>query len=218
MSVSKRDSGTAGLLLHRAFTYDFVVWLFTRGGERTFRNKLLELARVEPGESVLDVGCGTGTLAVAARRRVGPSGIVCGIDASPQMVARATTKARKAGVDVAFSRAFAQTLPFPAGRFDVVLSTVMLHHLPRPARQQSLNEMRRVLKPQGRVLAVDFASSGDTGSGYIGRLLAHVHHRRHGHVDPTDLLTLFRDARFDIIESGAVGVGNLHFVLGSPAA
>ena len=217
MSVSKQASGTAGLLLHRAFTYDLVVWLFTRGGERTFRNKLLELARVETGESILDVGCGTGTLAVAARLRVGPSGIVCGIDASPQMVARATTKARKAGVDVAFSRAFAQTLPFPDGRFDVVFSTVMLHHLPRPARQQSLNEMRRVLKPQGRVVAVDFASSRDTSSGHIGRLLAHLHHRRHGHVDPSDLLALVRDAGFHVIESGAVGVGDLHFVLGSPA-
>ena len=77
--------------------YDLMVWLLTFGRERAFRERLVELARVQLGESVLDVGCGTGSLAIAAKRRVGPTGIVHGIDASPEMIARATRKATKAG-------------------------------------------------------------------------------------------------------------------------
>ena len=56
------------------------------------------LARVEPGEAVLDIGCGTGSLAIAAKRRVGPSGLVHGIDASPEMIVRARKKASRAGI------------------------------------------------------------------------------------------------------------------------
>src|SRR5262245_36781127 len=117
MSAAKHASGSTGLILHRALTYDLVVWLFTHGRERAFRNKLLELARLVPGEAVLDLGCGTGTLAIAAKRRVGSSAVVCGIDASPEMIARAAAKARRADLDVIFTRAFAQTLPFPDAHF-----------------------------------------------------------------------------------------------------
>src|SRR5688572_3378865 len=79
--------GTTGLVLHSAARYDLLVWLITRGRERAFREKVLRLARLKPGESVLDVGCGTGTLAIAARPLVGPAGAVYGIDASPEMIA-----------------------------------------------------------------------------------------------------------------------------------
>jgi ubiquinone/menaquinone biosynthesis C-methylase UbiE len=132
--------------------YDLMVWLLTLGRERPFRERLVELARLQPGESVLDVGCGTGTLAIAAKRRVGPTGVVHGIDASPEMIARATRKAKKAGVHVTFRTAVVEALPFPDRQLDVVLSTLMLHHLPRPTREQSAREIRRVLKPGGRVL------------------------------------------------------------------
>jgi ubiquinone/menaquinone biosynthesis C-methylase UbiE len=210
MSVSKSVSGTTGLVLHRAFGYDLIVWLFTRGRERAFREKLVDLARVESGESVLDVGCGTGSLAIAVARHVGSSGLVCGIDASPEMIARATAKARKANVKVNFTHALAETLPFPDRHFDVVLSTVMLHHLPRKARQQCVTEMRRVLKPEGRVLAVDFSRPEHKGG-----FLAHLH-RRHGHVDPPDLLALLSDAGLRVTANGQVGIGDLHFALAQP--
>jgi ubiquinone/menaquinone biosynthesis C-methylase UbiE len=92
--------GTKGSLIHAAARYDLLIWLLTLGRERRFREMLLDHARLQPGESVLDVGCGTGTLAIAAKRRVGPEGSVVGIDASQAMIARAIRKARKAGVDV----------------------------------------------------------------------------------------------------------------------
>src|SRR5215510_13335927 len=91
-----------GKVLHAAAAYDLLVWLITLGRERTFREKMLRLAHLEPGESVLDVGCGTGSLAIVAKRQVGPTGTVCGVDASPEMIARAEKKSRKRGVGVVF--------------------------------------------------------------------------------------------------------------------
>src|SRR5206468_9540093 len=114
---------TKGAVLHSAALYDLQVWLVTLGRERAFREKILRLARLEPGESVLDVGCGTGTLAIAAKRHVGPTGSVYGIDASPEMIARASRKARKAGLEVLFKNAVAEALPFPDAHFDAVLTT-----------------------------------------------------------------------------------------------
>jgi ubiquinone/menaquinone biosynthesis C-methylase UbiE len=202
---------TTGRVLHWAAPYDLLVWLVTHGRSRAFRERLVDLARLASGESVLDVGCGTGSLAIAANRRLGADGKVFGIDASPEMIARATSKAARAGVDASFKTAVAEALPFPDAQFDVVLSTLMLHHLPRKVRQQCAREIRRVLKPQGRVLVVDFAQA-QSRSG----LLAHFH--RHGHVDPHDVVALLEEARFRCVESGPVGVRSLHFVLAVQAA
>src|SRR5215216_2689832 len=152
-----------GLVVHWAARYDALLTILTLGRERRFREQLLQLAHLEPGESVLDMGCGTGTLAIAAKRKVGGSSVVHGIDPSPEMIARAQRKAQRAGMDVAFQIATAQSLPFSDERFDVVLSTVMLHHLPRSGREQAVREARRVLKPGGRLLAVDFATSSGKG-------------------------------------------------------
>ncbi|HXR87215.1 MAG TPA: methyltransferase domain-containing protein [Stellaceae bacterium] len=196
----------AGLVLHRAAAYDLFVWLMTGGREGAMRERILRLARLAPGEAVLDVGCGTGTLAIAAKRQVGAAGKVHGIDASPEMLARAVKKARRAGMVVAFTEAPAQALPFSDASFDVVLTSVMLHHLPRPARAQCASEMRRVLRPGGRALAVDFAASQEKG------LLSHLH-RRHGHVKLDDIVALLGAAGLQVKESGAVGFRSLQYAL-----
>ena len=203
---------TKGLVLHWAARYDLLVWLLTRGRDRAFREKLTNLARLTPGETVLDVGCGTGSLAIVASRKVGATGMVHGIDPSPAMIARARSKATtKAGTHLHFETGVAEAIPFSDATFDVVLSTLMLHHLPRPVRQQFVREMRRVLKPTGRVLIVDFADAQQrTG------LLAHVH--RHGHVDPRQIVSLLEEGGFHSIESGRVGVSSLQFVLATVTA
>lgn len=195
------------MLIHWAGRYDLLVWLLTLGRERRFRERLLEPAHLRSGESVLDVGCGTGTLALAARRAVG-RGEVQGVDPSAAMVERARHKAAKAGVDVRFEVAFVQALPFEDGRFDVVLSTLMLHHVPADERPAAIAEMRRVLKPGGRLLIVDLRG----GAGAHG-ILSHLHRRRGG-VKSDALDQLVRDAGLEIAESGPLGVWNLHFVLG----
>ena len=170
--------------------------------------KVLELARLMTGECVLDVGCGTGTLAIAAKRRLGPSGTVHGVDASPEMLARAQKKAKKAGVEISFRNGLAETLPFADGQFDVVLSSVMLHHLPQKARRQCAREIRRVLKPGGRVLAIDFAGMTDQKRTFLSHF-----HRPHGHVTMRDIVALLDEAGLNIVESGPVGIRDLQFVL-----
>lgn len=193
--------------MHWAARYDLLITLLTLGRERRFRERLLEPARLEPGESVLDIGCGTGTLAVLAKHHVGAAGAVHGIDASPEMIARAGSKAKRAKVDVQFETALAQSLPFPDARFDVVLSTVMLHHLPRAVREQAVREAQRVLKPAGRLLAVDFVKSSRKG------FLGHFHFHRHGRVDPRDLIALVTGAGLTVVDSGPVGKWDLQFVV-----
>ena len=199
---------TAGRLIHWAFFYDLLLWCVSFGGEEKFRGKALDLAGLRPGESVLDVGCGTGTLAIAAKRRVGPRGTVCGIDAAPEMIARAEKKARKAGAEVRFKNTLAEALPFSTAQFDVVLSTVMLHHLPKKVRQQCVQEIRRVLKPGGRLLAIDFAN---TAGEERGSFLTSFH--RHGRVNFPDVIAMLNDAGLNCVKSGPVGFGGLQFVL-----
>lgn len=199
--------GTTGLVLRHAAFYDLTIWLMTLGRERAFRDKILGLARLIPGESVLDVGCGTGALAITAKRHVGPTGMAYGIDASPQMLARADRKARKTGLEVIFRQAAAQALPFPDAQFDAVLTTIMLHHLPRKAREQCAREIRRVLKPGGRALFVDFAAPAQKKK----RSLIGFH--RHGHLSLSDMIAMLQGADLNIVESGPVGIGNLQFVL-----
>jgi ubiquinone/menaquinone biosynthesis C-methylase UbiE len=199
---------TPGMVIHHAKGYDLLVRLLTLGRERTFRKRLLAPAHLKPGESVLDVGCGTGSLALGAKDIVGSWGEVHGVDPSPEMIARANQKARKARLIVQFKTGVAECLDYPDGRFDVVLSTVMLHHLPKAIRQQGVREMRRVLKPKGRLVAVDFVRS----PGPHGGLRAHFH--RHGRVDPRDLEALIADAGLDIVESAPVGKWDLQYVIG----
>ena len=195
-------------ILHNAAGYDFLMWLRHLGRERAFRKDVLRLAELACGDSVLDAGCGTGTLAILAKEQVGSPGSVYGIDASAEMIERAAAKARKRRVDVTFEQAAAEALPFPNARFDVVLSTIMLHHLPGTVRRLAVAEIRRVLKPGGRVLIVDFQVSG-TRHGFS--------RHRHGHVKMDDMLAVLGDAGLKVTRTGQFGRSNLYFVTAARA-
>jgi ubiquinone/menaquinone biosynthesis C-methylase UbiE len=195
-------------VLHSAARhYDLLAWLLTLGRARALRERFVEIVRLAPGEAVLDVGCGTGSLAVIAKRRVGPAGRVKGVDASPEMIERARAKAAKAGLDVAFDVARAESLPVPDASVDVVLSTLMLHHLPAAVRERFAGEIRRVLKPGGRVLAVDFEPPAKKPGGLISQL------HRHGHVPLREIAALLERAGLRLDESGAVGASDLQFAV-----
>jgi SAM-dependent methyltransferase len=108
--------------------------------------KLVKFARVERGQRVLDVACGTGVVAVTAAR-LGAK--VSGLDLTPVLLERARENARIAGVDIDFTEGDAEALPYPDGSFDVVLSQFGHIFAPRPAL--AVKEMLRVLKSGGRV-------------------------------------------------------------------
>lgn len=201
-----KTPGTDSKLIHWARSYDLLVWVLTLGRDRMFREKTLDLAQVALGESVLDIGCGTGTLALAAKRRVGSRASVTGIDASPHMIARARKKARRVGAEVTFVTADVKSLPYAAGTFDLVLSTVMLHHLSDDARLKCLAEVRRVLKPGGRFLALDFGGAAPERRRRAGRM------HNHAHFNLLELVPQLRAAGLSRLESGPAGFRDLQFV------
>jgi ubiquinone/menaquinone biosynthesis C-methylase UbiE len=205
---TKEKPSTAGLTLHSPIAYDLLIWFVTRGRQHALREDMLRPAHLQPGESVLDVGCGTGSLAIAAKHKVGATGVVCGVDTSAEMIARATKKARREGVEVTFKNASAQSLPFQDATFDAVLSTVMLHHLPRLARKELAAEVRRVLRPGGRFVVIDFGAA-DKGK---KRFLDHFH-RRHGHVEFSDVVGVLGEAGLRVTETGVLGMRGLQFVV-----
>lgn len=137
-------------------TYDTLVGLLSMGQEKKFRQATLDLARIQAGEQILEVGCGTGTLTLAAGAKAGPQSQVTGVDIAPDMIETARRKALKAGLKVQFQVGRIEAIPFPDGQFDLVLSSLMLHHIHGDAaKQQGMQEILRVLKPGGRLLIVD---------------------------------------------------------------
>jgi ubiquinone/menaquinone biosynthesis C-methylase UbiE len=135
-------------------TYDSLMKRMTFGRAQP-RGTTVSLAGVKPGESVLEVGCGTGTLTLAAKRRAGPAGKVFGIDVIPQMIELSQRKAAQAGEEIAFQLASIDDIPFPANQFDVVMCSFMIFHMSEKTRQKGIAEIFRVLKPQGRLLVLD---------------------------------------------------------------
>ena len=119
------------------------------------RSQLIEWARIEPGMRVLDLGCGTGTLAVMTRS-AHPEAEVVGLDGDPKALARARRKAERAGVAVELDEGLASELPYQDGTFDRVLSSFVFHHLGPDVKRRALAEVMRVLIPGGLFLLQDF--------------------------------------------------------------
>jgi ubiquinone/menaquinone biosynthesis C-methylase UbiE len=138
-------------------SYDSYMRKVTLGRERTLRETTVNLAQIGPGDNVLEVGCGTGTLSLAAKRQAGPSGKVFGIDVIPGMVELSRRKAAQAGEDATFQLGSIDDIPFATNQFDVVMCSFMIFHMPEVVRRTGMTEIYRVLKPQGRLLVLDLA-------------------------------------------------------------
>ena len=150
---------------------DAFLWLYdplTRlfGAHKIYRT-LIDQAAPRPDHVVLDIGCGTGTLAVLLQRRH-PTIQVTGLDPDPKALARAERKAKRAGLAVRFDRGFADELPYGDGTFDRVFSSMMFHHVPRRDKAKVLAEARRVLKAGGTLEFLDIAPAGEDRM--LGRL------------------------------------------------
>lgn len=154
-----RERGYLPALRFRALTplFDLVVRGTTR--ERTFKDALIEQAGLREGMSVLDLGSGTGTLAIMAARRTGCD--VVGIDADPEILEIARRKADAAGVEVRFDEGLATELPYEDDSFDRILSTLFFHHLVSADKRATLREVARVLRPGGELHIADWTSPAD---------------------------------------------------------
>jgi ubiquinone/menaquinone biosynthesis C-methylase UbiE len=183
---------TEGKIIRWAWLYHL---LFAR--KLSADHKLaVKYAALQPGERVLDAGCGPGTMAIRMAEKVSPAGEVAGIDASAEMIEAARRKAKKAKSPARFEAAAIESLPFADGTFDVATSTFMLHHLPEDVQAKGLAEVRRVLKPGGRFVIVDFASESGTFLGHLLSILGH----RHGTSSLPGLEAKLHEAGFASIE------------------
>ena len=187
--ASEATPHTQGRTIRWARRYDLFVFLFTLGQAGKLRSRTADLAQLTQGDAVLDVGCGTGDLTLELARRVGSSGLVAGIDAAPEMVARARQKAGRRHLAIDFRVEPVEQLSFTDQTFDVVVSSLVFHHLPDGLKRQALAESRRVLKPGGRLLLVDLL--GPTPAFLL-----------HSHLQTTlpDLLPLVDEAGFLQVE------------------
>jgi ubiquinone/menaquinone biosynthesis C-methylase UbiE len=203
---------TRARVIHWAFWYDMMLKVRTLGRERRVRERFLDIAGVAPGQTVLDAGCGTGTMAIAARRRVGDAGAAHAIDASPEMVARARQKAARVQADVSFQPALLEALPFPDASFDVVITSLVLHHFPADLLGRCLSEIRRVLKPDGRLVAFDFAASGHH-HGLFGR-----HDHPHSSFNLYAITPELNAVGLVVRKRGETGFAQIMFIKATPGA
>jgi ubiquinone/menaquinone biosynthesis C-methylase UbiE len=202
------DAPTHGHLVRWAPSYDLVVMLLTLGRSRVMRQRTVDLADLRPGESVLEIGCGTGAVARAARARVGPDGQVFGIDPSGEMIAVARRKAARQHLQIDFRVAGIEGLPLPDASVDAALSSLMMHHLPADLKRTGLAEVRRVLKPGGRLVIVDFGKR----RGLLSHLALSAIVRHSSEHSVEDLVPVLEEAGFGEFRTGELGIMSLGFV------
>jgi ubiquinone/menaquinone biosynthesis C-methylase UbiE len=192
---SSRPAGR-GITIGTPRFYDLSAALSFGGRRRAYRT-LLAAGDVRLGDRVLDVGCGPGYFARMLAEAVGEEGSVVGIDAAPEMTDYASRKARRLS-NCRFQPGTAESLDFPDVVFDVVVSSLVMHHLPEEGRLQAASEMQRVLRPGGRLLLADFQIPERGVWRLIASLTGHAAMQRH----VTPLEPLVAEAGFAELRSG----------------
>ena len=156
--------------------------------------KLISQAAISPGHRVLEIGCGTGNMAILAKALT-PAAQVVGIDPDPKALSRARRKAQRRQTPIQFDPGFSEDLPYPDASFDEVLSAFMLHHVKPDAKPLTLREAFRVLKPGGSLHLADFEEGNRPSAGFHG-LVASTVHSRHGSSPHHVVLDLMSEAGF----------------------
>ena len=199
-------------------------------GARDAHWRLIAQAGIEPGSTVLEIGCGTGNVLLLAARAV-PGARLIGLDPDPRVLAIAARKAQRAGVTMQLDQGYADRLPYADGSVDRVLSALMLHHMPAAEQHEALREVRRVLTPGGRLHLLDIDGSPPSRAGRLLRV-AHVHrdephgHQHgqghghgdrpgpHAHADPNAALAALQEAGLTeaaVVAHGAMPMGGYSY-------
>ena len=186
----------------RSQTYDGLVNLCTGGAlSRAYRRAADLIAAGDP-RRVLDIGSGTGAMAIAVKQ-CAPASEVHGVDPSERMLDHARTNGVRSGTVAHFRWGWAQDLPFGADEFDATIFASVLHHIPVEQRGAVLSEARRVLRPGACALIVETLPSG------LGRLVSHRHE-----LDLDACRRLLRATGFDGVQVGRIGSALMGYAIG----
>ncbi|GAA5058621.1 SAM-dependent methyltransferase [Thermocatellispora tengchongensis] len=192
----KGHHGHAGGVIDHPRAYEIFSVLGYAGRRREVFARLATIAGLRAGHRVLDVGCGTGYLSRLISPAAGHDGGVTGVDPSPKMIEYAR---ERAPANCEYIVGEGQALDLPDSAFDLVISTLAVHHIPEDGRAAAVREMFRVLRPGGRLLIAEYRPP----SSRLGRLIAGAltgpamrHDLRH------DLIGWVTDAGFRIDATG----------------
>ena len=186
-------------LRHEALTpaYDFLIRLTMP--ELRFKEELIDAAAIDRGQRVLDVGCGTGTMLLMIAQRH-PDASLAGVDPDPRVLERAQRKIAQAGRAIALREASATALPYADESFDVVLSSLVFHHLTCCEKLQAMREIHRVLAPGGELHLGDFGEPDSRAMRVVSFLTEKIGRE---HVDDNFagmLMPMLEAARFTMVE------------------
>ncbi len=216
---SKTMSGpeTAGAIIHWTSQYDIFSSLMGLGVNGANSRMVVEMAKIKSGDKVLDVGCGTGDLTLTAKKYAGASGSAYGIDPSPEGIAIARNKARRSGFEAVFEVGLIEKIAYPDATFDVVISRLVIHHLPDDLKRRGFAEIFRVLKPGGLVFVAEFKPPANPLLSHVA--LALVGHRMMAQSNVRVIPPMLTEAGFVDVASGPTRSAFLAFVSGNkPAA
>ncbi len=205
MSTHTPAPTTTGRTIPWASFYDTLVNVASLGRAKKLRNEIAAKAPFKSGDTVLDVGCGTGDQAILACDIVGKEGAVFGSDASVKMINIARSKAEGLGIAVDFQVDLIENISHPDETFDGVMNSLVMHHLPGDLKIKGISEFYRVLKPGGSVYIVDMESVGGSFFQQLGDLIIHLHGGNKKLKDNVQRLTpLLKECGFIDISTGRV--------------
>jgi len=160
-----------------AHRYDWANDVMTFGMARSWRKKLVAWSAAKPGDFVLDCATGTGDLAIAFKRAVGPAGKVIGTDFCVEMLNLGPRKANQRGLAIDFRGADVTKLPFADQSFDICSIAYGIRNVADPVK--ALREMARVTKPGGRVMVLETGEAPESAlksifEFYVEKVIPHL--------------------------------------------
>jgi len=159
MKNSKKQQYVPALRFHWLTPfYDVVVGITTR--EKTFKQTLIKQANFSSGQKVLDLACGTGTLAIWIKQQNNQLDVT-GVDGDPAILLIAKKKSRELNTLIQFDQGLSYNLSYPSNCFDRVVSSLFFHHLSWIDKERTAKELLRVLKPGSELHIADWGRSSN---------------------------------------------------------